>query len=282
MLPDLDWHAVPEAYPGVRIYVGELNRPRHIAVYAVRIDLQQSGVAVTTTGRHPQWQLDSKETQRETTTAFIQRKRSMGLPVVVALNANFYYPVANDGGPSVLRGLAVSNGQLVSLSEHNRWALLFDDQGAVSMQATHPETELDGVQHAIGAYVAIVRDGHVFGDAQQDRLGPRSAAGICDAGRYLFLLAIDGRRAGHSLGASIRETAKIMHCLGAHNALNLDGGGSTALAWRDPVLENISLLNQPSGRPRLAGIPMPGSIERWNAHHIGIVVEVPKQEEAVP
>src|SRR4051812_4146655 len=43
-----------------------------------------------------------------------------------------------------------------------------------------------------------------------------------------------GRRHGHdpahSLGASFREEAGIMRALGARDALNLDGGGSTAMA----------------------------------------------------
>ncbi|TVR10391.1 MAG: phosphodiester glycosidase family protein, partial [Planctomycetota bacterium] len=139
-------------------------------------------------------------------------------------------------------------------------------------QPTKPDTDLKNVQYALGAYVAIVREGAIFGDNQPGNIAPRSAAGICAEGRYLFLLAIDGRRPGHSLGVTIREAGLIMESLGAHNALNLDGGGSTAFAWLNPHNGDVELLNRPSDRPRLAGLPVPGSSERWNAYHLGIVV----------
>jgi exopolysaccharide biosynthesis protein len=42
-------------------------------------------------------------------------------------------------------------------------------------------------------------------------------------------VAVDGRRPGHSVGASFAESARIMRALGAADAVNLDGGGSTAM-----------------------------------------------------
>ncbi|QKW05146.1 phosphodiester glycosidase family protein [Streptomyces sp. NA04227] len=60
------------------------------------------------------------------------------------------------------------------------------------------------------------------------RRNPRTAAGVTADGR-LILLTADGRRPGHSVGLSLPETAAVMRALGARNALNLDGGGSTAM-----------------------------------------------------
>ncbi|MFF0199903.1 phosphodiester glycosidase family protein [Streptomyces sp. NPDC005017] len=57
---------------------------------------------------------------------------------------------------------------------------------------------------------------------------PRTAAGVTANGR-IVLLTVDGRRPGHSVGMTIAETAEVMRSLGAVNALNLDGGGSTAM-----------------------------------------------------
>ena len=42
-------------------------------------------------------------------------------------------------------------------------------------------------------------------------------------------MAIDGRRPGYSVGASFRESAAVMKAVGARDALNLDGGGSTGM-----------------------------------------------------
>ena len=59
------------------------------------------------------------------------------------------------------------------------------------------------------------------------RRNPRTAAGVMADGT-LLLVTVDGRNPTHSVGASIPEMASLMQALGAVDALNLDGGGSTA------------------------------------------------------
>jgi Phosphodiester glycosidase/SPOR domain len=60
------------------------------------------------------------------------------------------------------------------------------------------------------------------------RRNPRTLAGVTAAGNVL-LVAVDGRRPGHSVGLSFRESAALMRALGAEDAVNLDGGGSTGM-----------------------------------------------------
>lgn len=61
------------------------------------------------------------------------------------------------------------------------------------------------------------------------RRNPRTLAGVTPAG-HLLLLAVDGRAPGYSNGLSFEEEASVMRALGASDALNLDGGGSTTMA----------------------------------------------------
>ncbi|HEX7169227.1 MAG TPA: phosphodiester glycosidase family protein, partial [Rubrobacter sp.] len=61
-----------------------------------------------------------------------------------------------------------------------------------------------------------------------ERRNPRTLAGITPGGD-LLLVAVDGRRPGYSVGASFEESATIMDSLGAEEAVNLDGGGSTGM-----------------------------------------------------
>jgi exopolysaccharide biosynthesis protein len=68
---------------------------------------------------------------------------------------------------------------------------------------------------------------------------PRTIAGITARGE-LLLVAIDGRQPGYSVGASFDEEAGVMRALGAVDAVNLDGGGSTTL-----VIDG-ELVNRPS------------------------------------
>lgn len=71
---------------------------------------------------------------------------------------------------------------------------------------------------------------------------PRSAIGIKPNGKVI-LLTIDGRHE-NSAGASLFELTKIMRWLGCTSAINLDGGGSTAL-WIDTE-EGNGVINYPA------------------------------------
>lgn len=59
------------------------------------------------------------------------------------------------------------------------------------------------------------------------RRNPRTAAGVMADGA-LLLVTVDGRNPTHSVGASVPELTRLMRDLGAVDAINLDGGGSTA------------------------------------------------------
>ena len=64
-------------------------------------------------------------------------------------------------------------------------------------------------------------------------LHPRTAVGIDrDKGRIL-LLVVDGR-SSRSRGYTLVEVARLMRRLGAEDALNLDGGGSSTMVGQDP------------------------------------------------
>jgi exopolysaccharide biosynthesis protein len=68
-----------------------------------------------------------------------------------------------------------------------------------------------------------------FGYAWAEQRQPRTMAGIDRDGR-LLLVTVDGRQPGISEGVTIEEGAHLMRELGAVDAMNLDGGGSTAMA----------------------------------------------------
>jgi len=70
---------------------------------------------------------------------------------------------------------------------------------------------------------------------------PRTLAGVRTDGTVL-LVTVDGRRPGWSAGMTLREAARLMRSLGAHDALNLDGGGSSTMTVRGEVV------NRPSDR----------------------------------
>lgn len=81
---------------------------------------------------------------------------------------------------------------------------------------------------------------------------PRTAAGV--HGRTLWLVTVDGRRPPDSTGVTLLELATILRSLGATDAVNLDGGGSTTFAARRPGEAGLAVLNRPSdGYERAVG-----------------------------
>jgi hypothetical protein len=104
----------------------------------------------------------------------------------------------------------------------------------------------------VGGFPLLLRDSMIVptvdsaGAASFRGVNPRTAAGYAQNGRRLLLVVIDGRQAGYSVGTTTRETAALLRDLGAREAVNLDGGGSTAMVVRDAASGAIRVVNKPS------------------------------------
>jgi exopolysaccharide biosynthesis protein len=75
---------------------------------------------------------------------------------------------------------------------------------------------------------------------------PRTAAGIDRTGTKLILMVVDGRQPKLSIGMTLHELAREMIRQGAYNAINLDGGGSSTMVYRDPKTHALRVVNSPS------------------------------------
>jgi len=73
-----------------------------------------------------------------------------------------------------------------------------------------------------------------------DSKHPRSAVGINKDSTKVFFVAVDGRQPSLSVGMTLSELAAYMKSIGCYQALNLDGGGSTALVVRNQVVNSPS------------------------------------------
>jgi hypothetical protein len=71
------------------------------------------------------------------------------------------------------------------------------------------------------------------------RRNPRTLAGVTAQGK-LLLVTVDGRAPGYSVGASFAESAAVLRALGARDAVNLDGGGSTGMTVLDALVTRPS------------------------------------------
>ncbi|MGI8698000.1 MAG: phosphodiester glycosidase family protein, partial [Mycobacteriales bacterium] len=71
------------------------------------------------------------------------------------------------------------------------------------------------------------------------RRNPRTLAGVTSGGE-LLLVTCEGRAPGFSVGLSFVEEARVMRALGARDAVNLDGGGSTTMVIGDRLVTRPS------------------------------------------
>ena len=113
------------------------------------------------------------------------------------------------------------------------------------------------VEQAVSGKPWLLKNGERFLDLANEGVSasfssyrnPRTAVGLTADGKVI-LVTVDGRQS-ISRGISLPDLSDVMKRLGAVNAVNLDGGGSTTLSYRGIVI------NSPSGGPQR---PVPNAL----------------------
>ncbi len=150
-----------------------------------------------------------------------------GIHVVGATNADFFDMFADNhpSGPVIKKGVAIANG------DSERAFFGVDKTGEPVIGDFRHEPWLKGnMQEAVAGLQRILKNGEI-GDVWpgerfcSDR-HPRTAVGIT-ADKDVIVMVIDGRLPEHSNGMTLYDIALEMERLGAINAINLDGGGSS-------------------------------------------------------
>jgi hypothetical protein len=106
------------------------------------------------------------------------------------------------------------------------------------------------IREAVSAQPILLRQGEPIegSGAFWNNRHPRSAVAINRDGRQVLLVLIDGRHE-ESVGMSLPSRTAFLQHMEAHQALNLDGGGSSAITGR--ISDKVEVLNVPSdGRER--------------------------------
>ncbi len=201
-------------------------------VWVLKVDLCASGITVRAS-------------------AFSERQRTVGsfaslVDADAAVNGDFFSfddyrtsGVAGHGGD--LWGGVDGNGRApVSFAPHN-------------VDVPHhrfTRGAIDGALEVVSGRPTLLDDGAVVGapnDALCTQRHPRTALGISEDHRSLFIVVVDGRRET-GVGMTCPELANFMHGQGAFDAVNLDGGGSSTM------VVNGAVKNHPSdGSQRVVG-----------------------------
>jgi phosphodiester glycosidase len=151
-------------------------------------------------------------------------------------------PEASTGDSAVRRSMLVGSGRAAADVAGLR-------TGEIISVVARFTPNRGAIRTLVGGWPRIVRDGENVASLADSTEGtkpnfsavrhPRSAVGFSKDSATIYLVAVDGRRAW-SVGMTLDELADEMIALGAWQALNLDGGGSTSLVVRD------SIVNAPS------------------------------------
>lgn len=137
----------------------------------------------------------------------------------------------------------------------NEQALIGREAGADALTALQVGDKVDvryglrpdaaDVAVGISGNYQLAKDGKVPDDVPDADLAPRTAVGFDADGSRMILLTVDGRATG-SRGLSLKEMGQLMISLGADDALNLDGGGSSTMLARTPGKASPDVVNDPS------------------------------------
>jgi hypothetical protein len=235
----------------------------HVA-YVLRVNLTEPGVRLLPSPPIDDAVLGAVETEGYTVSDYLAKHR-----LQVAVNAalfdpeEYYLPA---GTRMDIAGFSVSEGRVVSTQESadNAATMVFTEANVASVIPTNwPPVSAAGIFTAVsGSYPILVNHvnlGSLYANDRDfiHRTNPRTVFGITPDGRTLYLVAIDGRQAGYSIGANDFESASWLAFLGCSDGVNMDGGGSTTMVIEDstgvPLRLNRSSAVADSGRERTVG-----------------------------
>jgi exopolysaccharide biosynthesis protein len=172
-----------------------------------------------------------------------------------------------------VRELVISNGQVVAVgnggtqltadvvvvatdTEHDLQNLPLGSRLQFKWSVYLPDEKIEipgeHIWFALGAGPRLVLAGKVLITSEEERFraditsgrAPRTALGITGEG-HLLLVVVNGRQQGVSEGMTLQKLAELMIELGAVEAMNLDGGGSTTMVVRDRVVNKPSAGERP-------------------------------------
>lgn len=207
---------------------------RPLAVHLLSVDLGGCAIeleVLTASGSN------STDPGLATVSEMVQRSRR----VVAAVNGDFFTP---EGWPL---GAEAAHGRVRRTRLRPAFAWQPRHQPWIGEAAMSGDTALDAgwilsrtaeglPVRVLGGDPVLVAGGRVTAEiAGADRPSfsttrhPRTAVGFDRGSDRLWLVVVDGRRDDYSEGMTLLELAELFVALGADEALNLDGGGSSAM-----------------------------------------------------
>jgi hypothetical protein len=269
---------VSSPYVGITLIVRTETTPRPVRLHIAQIDVRARSIRFRVSPP-----AGARETVRQTTLDFLKATGAQ-----LAVNGHFFLPFPSDDAEAWVIGLAASEGRVYSAFEspEQSYALLADapalnlDPRGRPLIVHRDPRRADGfgvrervrLWNVVAGSAQIVTDGRItvptyrepesprgvltpggpsgYSNAKSwyDVANARTVAGVSRDRRVVTLATVDAR--GGSTGMRVGEIAALLIAdYGVWNAINLDGGGSTSMAWVNPETGQAELLNTSSDNP---------------------------------
>lgn len=140
----------------------------------------------------------------------------------------FFY---DENNQAQLLGITKINGKIISnqINKYSALSFYFNDKNQLKAKIinTQSEEEIEKYPTVIGGYFTILNDGEVLQFKKNRR--SRTAVGLSADGEMLYVLSVFSNLTSDLSGLTYMECAQILKNLGCTNAIQFDGGHSTAL-----------------------------------------------------
>lgn len=164
--------------------------------------------------------------------------------VVAAVNGNYYN--MSTGQPEAV---LIKNGEKLQGFEDgsgcNTYFGITKENEAVIGTSDTFDAQAGDLEEAMGGNDYLVKDGAIYDTTPNGTYEPRTAVGIREDGSVFFVVN-DGRQDIYSSGLPMPDLAQLMLDMGADQAINLDGGGSSTYVSRTPGDDTLTVKNKPS------------------------------------
>ena len=211
--------------PGVQALEMKILSSTGLAVkmFVLEVDLKEAHLTMKASSPNEEGKLTTK--QQMTLQALAYDKS--GSRVLAAVNGDFF---AKDGTP---QGIYYRNGTCLKGTMTDNVCTFFaitKNKRAIIGSYDEYDSYKENIQEAVGGRVRLMTNGNVLPQTVT-ALEPRTAIGVTDD-NVVYILVADGRNFWYSNGMRYAEMGAVMKALGAKNAINLDGGGSSTFIIR--------------------------------------------------
>lgn len=226
-----------------KIYLLDVRLSNSITLVATTADDKDSSISVS----------EEQVTAKAPLSAHLEAMQANrpNIKVLAGVNADFFHIRTNQ----MPCGVIYRNGKCIKGSYDDQttvFALLADGTARCMSAAEYESLDKSLIREAVSGRQMLLDNG--VQQSRSTRLEPRTAVGVTRDGKRLFILVADGRRKEYSNGLSYADMAQIFKRLGAYDAINLDGGGSSSFSI-EVATGDFEPINRPSDRSGERPVP---------------------------